>query len=66
MAHSTHGGRNRYGQLGLNNMTNQNTPTQVGSDNDWKTIVAGDSFSLALKSDGTLYACKKNKKSQTR
>jgi alpha-tubulin suppressor-like RCC1 family protein len=31
-------------------------PTRLGADNDWKQIVAGDGFTLAIKSDGSLWA----------
>ncbi|NJM93298.1 MAG: T9SS type A sorting domain-containing protein [Cytophagales bacterium] len=31
-------------------------PLQVGSDNNWKEVSAGQNFSFALKADGTLWA----------
>lgn len=50
-------GDNTYGQLGNNQATLvQTLPTQVGSDKDWKTVAAGDYHSLALKTNGTLWA----------
>jgi alpha-tubulin suppressor-like RCC1 family protein len=55
-------GYNFFGQLGngLNgNNTNKNTPTLISSLN-WTDIAAGDSHSLAVKSDGTLYSTGNN------
>ena len=57
-------GNNEYGQLGLGNEINQNSPTMVAADldgdgdpdSDWVSIAAGGNYSLAIKSDGTLWA----------
>ena len=57
-------GGNNYGQLGngengtgLSDQTkDKKTPVQIGSANDWKAIVGGKRYTLALKNDGTLYA----------
>ena len=52
-------GANYYGQLGLGNDgsgTERSSPEQVGTDTNWVAISAGYDFSLALKSDGTLWA----------
>jgi alpha-tubulin suppressor-like RCC1 family protein len=52
-------GGNDRGQLGLGDSgfgTERTTPTQVGTDADWATISAGSSHSLALRTDGTLWA----------
>jgi alpha-tubulin suppressor-like RCC1 family protein len=51
-------GGNDRGQLGLgdDNTTEQDSPVQVGSDNNWVAVAAGYSHSLALKADGSLYA----------
>jgi len=51
-------GYNGRGSLGLNNLINRSSPTQVGILTDWKNIVAGEGFqsSFAIKNDGTLWA----------
>ncbi|MCL2504509.1 MAG: hypothetical protein FWE94_07995, partial [Coriobacteriia bacterium] len=52
-------GNNYYGQLGdgtSGSSTNTSTPAQVGSVTDWKAVSAGMNHSLALKTDGTLWA----------
>lgn len=46
---------NRLG-LGLGNLANQNLPTQIGTDNDWLTVSAGSTHSLAIKVNGTLWS----------
>ena len=38
------------------NVTYITVPTQVGTDTDWKTAVAGNGYFLALKNDNTLWA----------
>lgn len=50
-------GRNTTGQLG-NPAIGQNilVPTQLGTDNGWVFISAGDDYSIALKTNGTLWA----------
>ena len=53
-------GLNDVGQLGIGNTTNQFIPVQVGSDTDWVDVVSGgsgnDQFTIATKSDGTVWA----------
>ena len=49
-------GGNFHGMVGDGTTTDRNAFTQIGSDNNWKTISAGESHSLALKLDGTLWA----------
>jgi alpha-tubulin suppressor-like RCC1 family protein len=50
-------GRNEGGQLGLNSIFDEaNTPTQVGIDSTWKSISAGGHHTIALKTNGTLWA----------
>jgi alpha-tubulin suppressor-like RCC1 family protein len=44
------------GRLGNNTTTpNVTAPAQIGSDTDWALVRAGNFFSMALKTDGTLY-----------
>jgi len=47
---------NNYGQLGNGTTSPSNIPTQVGTATDWALASAGTSYSLALKTDGTLWA----------
>jgi len=50
-------GLNSEGQLGLGDTTNRNTPTQVGTDNNWASVSSGGNYyTLAIKTDGTLWA----------
>ncbi|MFC7774812.1 RCC1 domain-containing protein [Flavobacterium sp. GCM10027622] len=50
-------GRNSDGQVGIgSNASTFNTPQQIGTDTDWAFISAGDEFSLAIKTNGTLWA----------
>jgi len=58
-------GRNPQGQLGLNqpNNTAYSSPVQVGSDTTWSSIYASI-FTLAIKTDGTLWAWGNNNKGQ--
>ena len=51
-------GNNDGGCLGLSvNMTTVKTPTQIGVDSDWSKVSCGLFHTLALKSNGTLWAC---------
>jgi alpha-tubulin suppressor-like RCC1 family protein len=50
-------GLNDGGQLGDGTTMNKNYPVRVGSTNDWQELVSGGgAFSLALKTDGMLWA----------
>jgi trimeric autotransporter adhesin len=50
-------GKNGLGQLGLGSPElGGSTPTQVGSEHDWKTMAVGDDFMLAIKNDGSLWS----------
>lgn len=41
--------------VGVPYVTDVYTPTQVGTDNNWKEVYAQDQFVLALKTDGSLW-----------
>ncbi len=56
-------GVNWDGQLGLGDSgfgTNRTTPTQVGTGTNWKSVSGGGSHTLAIKTDGTLWAWGRN------
>ena len=50
-------GRNGNGQLGIGLDSNiwKNSPTQVGTDKDWKAVSAGPHSNYAVKTDGSLW-----------
>jgi len=49
-------GRNGNGQLGVNDLVDRSSPTQVGSLLTWKTCSLSGDFGFAIKSDGTLWS----------
>ncbi len=52
-------GNNYWGQLGNGNSgvtANVATPQQVGTANDWKTIIAGENFTIGIKTNSSLWA----------
>ncbi len=54
-------GRNHMGQLGDGTTTERLSPVKIGSDTDWDSVYGGAmSFTLALKSDGSLWAWGRN------
>jgi alpha-tubulin suppressor-like RCC1 family protein len=56
-------GRNDRGQLGLGDVgdgTERITPTQLTTGTDWFSIAAGNFYSLALKTNGTLWGWGEN------
>ena len=55
-------GENYFGQLGISYNPNNNLslPIQVGTDNDWKYICAGNTHSAAIKNNGTLWTWGRN------
>lgn len=57
-------GDNTYGQLGIGTTTNQLSPVQVGSANNWLQIASGGMYTLGIRSDGTLWAWGKNDQGQ--
>ena len=58
-------GDNRYGQLGDGTTEDKTVPKQIGSEtNWWSAIAAGDEHTVAVRSDGTLWAWGDNEFSQ--
>jgi len=54
-------GRNDIGQLGLGSIVNQTEPQKVTSPaRNWQAIAAGDRQTLAITTDGELWACGSN------
>lgn len=50
-------GRGNEGQLGLTDATSRSSPVQVGSyTSSWKQVAAGNNFTIAVKTDGTLWS----------
>ncbi len=59
-------GTNSYGRTGLGTTVGDTlVPTQVGVDVDWELVSAGDSHTLAIKSDNTMWAFGANSNGQT-
>ena len=59
-------GSNYYGALGLGNASNiiYSTPTRVGTDTNWSKVAVGGKHSVALKTNGTLWAWGNNAQGQ--
>lgn len=49
-------GYNSSGELGLGDTSDRSSPCQIGSDTNWSTAAAGDYFSLAIRTTGTLWS----------
>jgi alpha-tubulin suppressor-like RCC1 family protein len=60
-------GRNFNGAtgLGISSDTNTLTPTQVGTDTDWAYVSAGSGYSIAIKTNGTVWSFGPNFNGQT-
>jgi alpha-tubulin suppressor-like RCC1 family protein len=59
-------GFNADGRTGLNTTSGNTTvPTRVGIDSDWVFVSSGRAFSLAIKSDGSLWAWGSNANGRT-
>jgi alpha-tubulin suppressor-like RCC1 family protein len=48
-------GRNERGQLGLGDIDNRNTPTQISIETDWAKITAGGVHTMGCKNNGTIW-----------
>ena len=58
-------GYNNYGQLGLGDTNNRTVLTRITTNtNDIKSVHCGDSHTLILKNDGTLWTCGDNQYGQ--
>jgi alpha-tubulin suppressor-like RCC1 family protein len=60
-------GSNQYNQLGYdlsNSTTTRYSPIPQKLDGNWTKAVAGDGFTIALKSDGSLWSCGRNSSGQ--
>jgi alpha-tubulin suppressor-like RCC1 family protein len=57
-------GKNPNGQLGLNDIVNRSSPTQVGANTNWKQVFLGSAngsnHMIATKTNGTLWLCGEN------
>ena len=45
-----------FGQLGDGTTASESSPVQAGTANNWQAVAAGANHTVALKSDGTLWA----------
>ncbi|MGD9663104.1 MAG: hypothetical protein AB7U63_17750, partial [Porticoccaceae bacterium] len=53
-------GNNASGQLGNGTTNAENTPVQVGGDDDWQSVTGGYAHTVAIRKDGTLWAWGRN------
>ncbi len=65
MVHFGHGDYNNSGQLGDGtNNSSSIVPIQIGTATNWQFIAAGAEHSMAIKTDGTLWAWGRNSEAQ--
>jgi len=58
-------GSNAYGQVADGTTTSpRSSPVQVGTDEDWVAVAAGDNHAMAIKTDGTLWGWGRNNSGQ--
>ena len=50
-------GRNDYGQLGVGDLNDRYSLTQISTSTDWLAVSVNYTNSCALKNDGTIYTC---------
>jgi alpha-tubulin suppressor-like RCC1 family protein len=52
----TWGNNTSAGQLGLNDTVNRSSPVQIGTQTNWLNAVASNIYTVALKTDGTMWS----------
>ena len=57
-------GRNDYGQLGRDNLTNSSSFVTIGSDTNWKQVSCNGNHTIAIKTNGTMWAWGSNYEGQ--
>jgi len=57
-------GWNYYGQLGLGDTIQRNTPTQIGTGSDWSAIAVGGCYAIAIKTNSILWSWGRNNHGQ--
>lgn len=57
-------GSNTSGELGMGTSSHVNTPTQIGTFNDWVDVDCGTYHTIAMRSNGLVYTCGYNSDGQ--